>query len=166
MKDFFKPHRVVLIVLAVALVTWCILSLNWTWLENPKYQMLIVQGIWRTIWIVVVTMVIGMILAVPIGLAQAAGPWYVSAPARVFCTQEELANVKELASSLNDITTKFGQLKVEKLNLLTQISALEELENSMDKEYFELKEKEYTLSKELSEKYGEGTLNLETGAIS
>jgi allophanate hydrolase subunit 1 len=81
-------------------------------------------------------------------------------------TQEELANVKELASSLNDITTKFGQLKVEKLNLLTQISALEELENSMDKEYFELKEKEYTLSKELSEKYGEGTLNLETGAIS
>jgi hypothetical protein len=81
-------------------------------------------------------------------------------------TQEELANVKELASSLNDITTKFGQLKVEKLNLLTQISALEELENSMDKEYFELKEKEYTLSKELSEKYGEGVLNLETGAIS
>jgi hypothetical protein len=81
-------------------------------------------------------------------------------------TQEELANVKELATSLNDITSKFGQLKVEKLNLLTQLTALEELENSMDKEYFELKEKEYTLSKELSEKYGEGTLNLETGAIS
>ncbi len=86
MKNVFKPHRVVLIVLAVALVAWCALSLNWTWLANPKYQMLIVQGIWRTIWIVVVTMVIGMILAVPIGLAQAAGPWYLSAPARVFCT--------------------------------------------------------------------------------
>ena len=86
MKNFFKPHRVVLIVLALALVAWCALSLNWTWLANPKYQLLIVQGIWRTIWLVVVTMVIGMILAVPIGLAQAAGPWYVSAPARVFCT--------------------------------------------------------------------------------
>ena len=86
MKSFFKPHRVVLIVLALALVAWCALSLNWTWLANPKYQLLIVQGIWRTIWLVVVTMVIGMILAVPIGLAQAAGPWYVSAPARVFCT--------------------------------------------------------------------------------
>lgn len=81
-------------------------------------------------------------------------------------TQEELANVKELALKLNDITSKFGQLKVEKLNLLTQITALDELENSMDKEYFELKEKEYSLSKELSDKYGEGTLNLETGAIS
>lgn len=63
MKDFFKPHRVVLLMLAVALVAWCALSLNWTWLANPKYQLLIVQGIWRTIWIVVVTMVIGMILA-------------------------------------------------------------------------------------------------------
>jgi hypothetical protein len=81
-------------------------------------------------------------------------------------TSEELSNVKELALSLNNITSKFGQLKVEKLNLLTQITALEELENTLDKDYFELKDKEYTLSKELSEKYGEGTLNLETGTIS
>jgi hypothetical protein len=81
-------------------------------------------------------------------------------------TSEELSNVKELALNLNDITSKFGQLKVEKLNLLTQITALEELENALDKDYFELKDKEYTLSKELSEKYGEGTLNLETGTIS
>ena len=81
-------------------------------------------------------------------------------------TPEELSNVKELALSLNNITSKFGQLKVEKLNLLTQITALEELENALDKDYFDLKDKEYTLSKELSEKYGEGTLNLETGTIS
>ena len=81
-------------------------------------------------------------------------------------TPEELSNVKELALSLNNITSKFGQLKVEKLNLLTQITALEELENALEKDYFELKDKEYTLSKELSEKYGEGTLNLETGTIS
>ena len=64
-------------------------------------------------------------------------------------TPEELSNVKELALSLNNITSKFGQLK-----------------NALDKDYFELKDKEYTLSKELSEKYGEGTLNLETGTIS
>ena len=60
-------------------------------------------------------------------------------------TPEELSNVKELALSLNNITSKFGQLKVEKLNLLTQITALEELENALDKDYFELKDKEYTL---------------------
>ena len=29
---------------------------------------------------------IGMVLAIPIGLAQAVGPWYLAIPARVFCT--------------------------------------------------------------------------------
>ena len=86
MKDFLKPHRIVLILIAAALVTWCVLSLNWTWLANPKYQTLILQGIWRTIWILVVTMGVGMVLAIPIGLAQAAGPAYLAVPARVFCT--------------------------------------------------------------------------------
>ncbi|MCF1708649.1 ABC transporter permease [Tabrizicola sp. J26] len=86
MTDFLKPHRIVMIAIAVALVLACIFLLNWSWLENPKYQTLILQGIWRTIWITIVTMVIGMLLAIPIGLAQAAGPWYLAVPARVFCT--------------------------------------------------------------------------------
>lgn len=86
MRGLLQPHRIVLILLGAALVAWCILSLNWTWLANPKYQTLILQGIWRTIWILVVTMVVGMLLAVPIGLAQAAGPWYLAWPARAFCT--------------------------------------------------------------------------------
>lgn len=80
--------------------------------------------------------------------------------------QEELNSVKDLATKLNEITAKFGQLKVEKLNMLSQITALDELEKSLDKEYFELKEKEYTLSKELNDKYGDGVINLETGIIS
>lgn len=86
MTEFLKPHRIVMIAVAVALVLACIFLLNWSWLENPKYQQLILQGIWRTIWITIVTMVIGMLLAIPIGLAQAAGPWFLAVPARVFCT--------------------------------------------------------------------------------
>lgn len=85
-KALLQPHRIVLLVLAVALVTFCVLKLNWSWLAEPKYQALIVQGIWRSIWLTVVTMAIGMVLAIPIGLAQAAGPWWLAAPARAFCT--------------------------------------------------------------------------------
>jgi polar amino acid transport system permease protein len=66
-------------------VVWCVLALNWTWLAEPKYQGLILQGIWTTIWILVVTMVLGMLLAIPLGLAQAAGPWWLALPARLFC---------------------------------------------------------------------------------
>ena len=81
-------------------------------------------------------------------------------------TAEELNSVKDLANQLTEITSKFGQVKIEKLHLLTQITAIEEYEKDLDKTYLELREKEYTLSKELSEKYGDGTLNLETGTIS
>ena len=78
------PHRIVLVLLAVALVTWCAYSLRWEWI--PKYWELALGGIWQTIWLLVVSIIIGFMLAVPLGLAQAAGPWYLSAPARGFCT--------------------------------------------------------------------------------
>jgi polar amino acid transport system permease protein len=86
MRDLLKPHRVVLLALGLALVVYCVTQLQWHWLAEPKYQTALLQGIWRSIWILVVTMVLGMTLAVPIGLAQAAGPWYLAAPARAFCT--------------------------------------------------------------------------------
>jgi len=81
-------------------------------------------------------------------------------------SSEELNNVKELSNQLIEITSKFGQVKVEKLNLLTQMTALDELEKDLDNQYLQLKEKEYTLSKELAEKYGDGVINLETGIVS
>lgn len=85
MHALLVPRRLIMLALAVALVLWCALSLRWDWLGNPKYQALIVQGIWNTVWILVVTMVLGMLLAIPLGLAQAVGPWYLATPARVFC---------------------------------------------------------------------------------
>lgn len=86
MKVFVQPHRIVLIVIALALVIACASFMRWDWLANPVYQKLLLQGIWRTIWLTVVTMAIGMVLAIPIGLAQAAGPWYLAMPARAFCS--------------------------------------------------------------------------------
>lgn len=80
------PRRLILLGLVLALAVWCTFELRWDWLENPKYQGLILQGIWNTLWILVVTMVVGMTLAIPLGLAQAVGPWYLAVPARVFCT--------------------------------------------------------------------------------
>lgn len=83
---FWKPHRIVLLLVALGLVGLAIALLNWSWLENPKYQTLILQGIWRSIWLTVVTIALGMVFAIPIGFAQAVGPWYLAWPARAFCT--------------------------------------------------------------------------------
>ncbi len=85
MNAFLVPRRLVMMVLLVALMIWCAVSLRWDWLGDPKYQALILKGIWNTLWLLVVTMVIGLALAIPLGLAQAAGPWYLAIPSKAFC---------------------------------------------------------------------------------
>jgi polar amino acid transport system permease protein len=84
LRAWLRPHRVVMIALTLALVVWCALTLRWDWL--PRYSDLAMAGLWRTIWILVVTGTLGFLLAIPLGLAQAVGPWYLAAPARAFCT--------------------------------------------------------------------------------
>jgi polar amino acid transport system permease protein len=84
LRAWLRPHRVVLIAVAVLVAVWCAVALRWDWL--PKYLPLIGQGLWRTVWILAVTTVLGFLLAIPLGLAQAVGPWYLAAPARTFCT--------------------------------------------------------------------------------
>ncbi|WP_209506799.1 MULTISPECIES: ABC transporter permease [unclassified Ruegeria] len=83
-RALMQPHRIVLMALFAAFVIWCALSLRWDWI--PTYAPLALEGLWRTIWLLVVTTVLGFLLAIPLGLAQAIGPWYLSVPARVFCT--------------------------------------------------------------------------------
>lgn len=84
LRAWFLPHRIVLLALAAGLVVFCAVTMRWDWI--PRYADLAVQGLWRTIWILVVTCILGFALAIPIGLAQAVGPWYLAAPARAFCT--------------------------------------------------------------------------------
>lgn len=83
-RAWLQPHRIVLLVIAAGLVLACAVFMRWDWI--PAYAGLAAQGLWRTIWILVVTCVLGFMLAVPIGLAQAAGPFYLAWPARAFCT--------------------------------------------------------------------------------
>ena len=85
MQEFWLPRRIVMALIAAAIVVWCVATLNWSWLADPKYQALIVKGIWTTIWIMVVTQVLGLLLAIPLGLAQAAGPWWLAMPSSAFC---------------------------------------------------------------------------------
>lgn len=83
-KALMQPHRIVLLLLFAALVAWCAVSLRWDWI--PTYAPLALEGLWTTIWILVVSIFLGFLLAVPLGLAQAVGPWYLSILARTFCT--------------------------------------------------------------------------------
>ncbi|MCX7889047.1 MAG: ABC transporter permease [Rhodobacteraceae bacterium] len=85
MIAFLRPrHRQVLLVAGAALVAWCIHALDWSWL--PAYWPLFLRGIWATVWLTALTTVLGLVLAIPLGFAQAAGPWFLAWPALAFCT--------------------------------------------------------------------------------
>lgn len=79
-----RPHRLVLIALALGLVAWAVLAGRWHWL--PRYLDLGMQGLWRTIWLLGLSCALGFVLALGLGLAQAAGPRWLALPARAFCT--------------------------------------------------------------------------------
>lgn len=58
--------------------------MNWTWF--PEYLPLLIQGLWLTIQLLVLSMVFGLILAVPVGLVQVTGPRWIAGVARGYCT--------------------------------------------------------------------------------
>ena len=70
-RALMQPHRIVMLALLLAVVIWCAVALRWDWI--PEYAPLALEGLWRTIWILVVTCVLGFLLAIPLGLAQAIG---------------------------------------------------------------------------------------------
>ena len=83
-SPWLQPHRIVLIAVAIVLVACAAIFMRWSWIAD--YYEMALLGIWRTVWILVVTSVLGFLLAIPLGLAQAAGPWWFSLPAQAFCT--------------------------------------------------------------------------------
>ena len=81
---WLQPHRIGLIAIAAAIVVSAAVFMRWDWL--PNYAGLALQGIWRTIWLLAVTTVLGIALAIPLGFVQVTGPKILSVPAKVFCT--------------------------------------------------------------------------------
>lgn len=71
------------------------LFMKWHWLDpnftttigsKPEYWRLLLEGIWRTIWLLVLSCVFGFMLAIPIGLVQVTGPRWLAVVAKGFCT--------------------------------------------------------------------------------
>ena len=73
-------------------------------------------------------------------------------------TSEELETLKTLQTKTNQITLQFGQLYLSKNRLNEQEVQLKEILKNLEQE-------ESTLAKSLSDKYGNGTLDLDTGKI-
>ena len=80
-------------------------------------------------------------------------------------SEEEIKVLRELNDSFGKTLNSIGDIEI-KLNLLKNKQAeLENEKNLLLSDYSKLREKESVLSKELLEKYGEGTIDLISGKI-
>ena len=71
-------------------------------------------------------------------------------------TEGELKSLQDLQGTYQQITLAMGQISLSKIQL-------ENREQSVLNTLGEVREKENELAKELTEKYGKGSLNIETG---
>ena len=73
-------------------------------------------------------------------------------------TDEELKTLRNLQTRIQQTTMQFGQLSVNKIKL-------EEAENILKKQISDLEKEEVNTAKTLSDKYGKGSLDIETGTF-
>jgi hypothetical protein len=73
-------------------------------------------------------------------------------------TEEELKQLIDLRNDLNQTAIQFGQVAMSKIKL-------EETETKLKSQLADLEKKEVTLAKNLSDKYGKGSIDLESGTF-
>tara|TARA_R110000744_G_scaffold317886_2_gene424457 strand:+ start:217 stop:477 length:261 start_codon:yes stop_codon:yes gene_type:complete len=71
---------------------------------------------------------------------------------------EEIENLKDLQMRISQLTNQFGQLYLGKIKV-------EEQETFLKDQFSKLEKEETSLAKSLSDKYGKGTLDIETGTF-
>ena len=70
--------------IAVGLLYWLFFAARWDWI--PTYMPLLLNGLRLTLLLLVLSVVMGFLLAIPIGLVQVTGPNWLASIARGFCT--------------------------------------------------------------------------------
>jgi len=78
-------------------------------------------------------------------------------------TDEEMVKIKDIQKQYFDVQSKLGQSAISKLRLAQQIDGINVLEEELTKRFIEIQEDEQKFIAEITKKYGEGTLNPESG---
>ena len=80
-------------------------------------------------------------------------------------TDDELKTLGDLQVSYNTITNKFGQLTIAKLNIERQLELMGDEEDKLNEELESAREEEQKVLNEITEKYGPGQLDPQTGVF-
>tara|TARA_B100002019_G_scaffold275406_1_gene273280 strand:- start:38 stop:337 length:300 start_codon:yes stop_codon:yes gene_type:complete len=80
-------------------------------------------------------------------------------------TDDELKSIQEISTKSNEITNRFGQLAIAKINLEKQSETVEEEEFKLHEELEALKKEEQETLQSITDKYGPGSLDPQTGVF-
>ena len=80
-------------------------------------------------------------------------------------TEDELKSLGDLQVKYNTVTNKFGQVAIAKLNFEKQQESIEEEEFKITEELESVRAEEQTLLNTITEKYGPGQLDPQTGVF-
>jgi predicted nuclease with TOPRIM domain len=79
--------------------------------------------------------------------------------------EEELKQIQDTQLSYADVTSKFGQLSLAKLRVEQHQNAISKEYDTLVNTYNKIQEDEQKFLDGITEKYGQGTLNPETGVF-
>jgi|TARA_R110000851_G_scaffold171940_1_gene318302 hypothetical protein len=80
-------------------------------------------------------------------------------------TDEELKKVQSLRDRMSTLVANFGELKLEQLLQEKKAANIETVESTLNLEYENIQAMELELVKLFNEKYGRGTLDLDSGTF-
>jgi len=78
-------------------------------------------------------------------------------------TEEELNNLKDIANKTQNCVFKFGQVYIEREKIQISINELKKYEDTLKKEYAQVQKEEESFLEKITQKYGEGNIDINTG---
>jgi hypothetical protein len=84
---------------------------------------------------------------------------------KIQMTEQELQQIQDLRVKYANITAQLGQLKVEQILVNKQLTRLNDLENQFIKDYEQVQTEEEQFAKLITEKYGIGDVDVESGVF-
>ena len=96
-------------------------------------------------------------------MGEECSEFFISMSNAIKFTEQELAEIRLLQGKYQEKTYQFGVFRLERMHLLRLVKELEDRETKTEEEYVQLQGMETSLLEKLTQKYGEGQLNLEDG---
>ena len=78
-------------------------------------------------------------------------------------SNEELEKIKDIQHQYVDLQSQLGQSAINKLRLAQQIESLNDYEEKLSTKYSEIQQIEKDFIKQITDKYGDGTLDIKSG---